>query len=372
MNLSEVSRTNLTSGAVSAQDGGRPLLQVRGLSKRFPVRLGLFRRSYLSAVDQVSFDVREGETLGIVGESGCGKSTTARLVLRLIEPDAGQVLFEGQDVRLLERREAKTLRRSMQMVFQDPYSSVNPRMSVEENIGFPMKVHRINPGQRRERIAVLLEQVGLHPNHASYFPHQLSGGQVQRVNIARALALEPKLVVCDEPLSSLDKSIQAQILNLLKDLQEQRQLTYIFISHDLNVVQYINDRVLVMYLGQIVESCASDELYRNPLHPYTQMLLASIPTLDPDARAAPPGATGEIPSPIEPPSGCRFRTRCPYAMEICAIERPVFRFPTPAHSVACYLYEPTGGLYPRVAGTPLIARPIAVKPVGSDPGSPAT
>ncbi|HLH74133.1 MAG TPA: oligopeptide/dipeptide ABC transporter ATP-binding protein, partial [Chloroflexota bacterium] len=276
---------------------------------------------------------------GIVGESGCGKSTTARLLLRLIEPDAGTVILNGRDVRKMDRGEDKVVRRSMQMVFQDPYTSVNPRMSIGENVSFPMKAHGVGKAERHERAALLLEQVGLHPHHASYFPHQLSGGQLQRVNIARALALEPKLIVCDEPVSALDKSIQAQVLNLLKDLQEQLKLTYLFISHDLNVVEYMSDHVLVMYLGQVVEACSSEELYREPLHPYSRVLLSSIPKVDPNSSAPVEPLGGEIPSPLNPPSGCRFRTRCPFAMEVCARERPILRQPSPGHGVACHLYK---------------------------------
>jgi oligopeptide/dipeptide ABC transporter ATP-binding protein len=317
-----------------------PLLSVKGLTKRFPVKVGWRASAFVSAVDDVSFDVAPGESLGIVGESGCGKSTTARLVLGLIEPDAGDVIFEDQDVRRLAGKDRKAFRRHMQMVFQDPFAALNPRMSIGENIGFPLMVHGVGPDDRRQRTAELLEQVGLHRHHASYFPHQLSGGQLQRVNIARALALSPRLVVCDEPVSALDKSIQAQVLNLLQDLQEQLGLTYVFISHDLNVVEYVSDWVLVMYLGQVVEFCRSDELYQQPLHPYTQVLLASIPVIDPDERRPAKPLSGEIPSPLNPPSGCRFRTRCPFAMEICATERPALRHPTPDHAVACHLIDP--------------------------------
>jgi oligopeptide/dipeptide ABC transporter ATP-binding protein len=315
-----------------------PLLSVRGLSKRFPVKLGWRSKAYVSAVDDVSFDVQAGEALGIVGESGCGKSTTARLLLGLIEPDSGEVVFDEQDVRHLPGADRKTFRRHMQMVFQDPFAALNPRMSIGENIGFPLMVHGSTSAERRERTSELLEQVGLHPHHASYFPHQLSGGQLQRVNIARALALSPRLVVCDEPVSALDKSIQAQVLNLLQDLQEQLGLTYLFISHDLNVVEYVSDWVLVMYLGQVVEFCRSEELYRAPLHPYTQVLLASIPVIDPAERRAAEPLNGEIPSPLDPPSGCRFRTRCPFAMQICATQRPALRHPSADHAVACHLF----------------------------------
>jgi oligopeptide/dipeptide ABC transporter ATP-binding protein len=294
----------------------------------------------VSAVDDVTFDVASGETLGIVGESGCGKSTTARLILGLVQPDAGEVVFEQRDLASISSSDKKAVTRGMQMVFQDPLGSVNPRMSIGENIGFPLRVHGFSARRTRERTAELLEQVGLHPHHASYFPHQLSGGQLQRVNTARALALEPKLIICDEPVSALDKSIQAQVLNLFQDLQEQLGLTYLIISHDLNVVEYVSNRVLVMYLGQVVEECSSEELYRNPLHPYTRVLLSSIPQVDPDARRAVPPLSGEIPSALNPPSGCRFRTRCPFAMDVCATERPAVRYPADGHAVACHLYDP--------------------------------
>ncbi|GAC1325237.1 MAG: dipeptide ABC transporter ATP-binding protein [Chloroflexota bacterium] len=315
------------------------LLNVRGLTKRFPVKLGFRSTGYVSAVDDVSFDVEMGESLGIVGESGCGKSTTARLLVGLVQADAGEVVFDGQNVKAMNGAERKGFRRQMQMVFQDPYAALNPRMSIGENVAFPLMVHGVPTAKRRERTAELLDAVGLHAHHASYFPHQLSGGQLQRVNIARALALSPKLVVCDEPVSALDKSIQAQVLNLLEDLQERLGLTYLFISHDLNVVEYVSDWVLVMYLGQVVEFCRSDELYRSPLHPYTRVLLSSIPSVDPTQRRTPEPITGEIPSPLNPPSGCRFRTRCPMAMDICAVERPVARYPSADHAVACHLYE---------------------------------
>jgi oligopeptide/dipeptide ABC transporter ATP-binding protein len=314
------------------------LLRVEDLTKRFPVSMGFRKKAYVSAADGVTFDVRAGTTVGIVGESGCGKSTAARLVLGLIEPDSGTVAFDGVDVRTLSRGRRRALRRDMQMVFQDPYSALNPRMSVGDSIAFPMRVHGASKEAARERSALLLRQVGLHPNHASYYPHQMSGGQRQRVNIARALALEPRLVIADEAVSALDKSVQAQVLNLLKDLQHELGLTYMFISHDLNVVQYMSDRVVVMYLGQVVEECASVELYEHPLHPYTQALLGSVGDVDPDQ---PPGPRleGEIPSPLDPPSGCRFRTRCPMAMQICAEERPAVREPSPGHFVACHLFE---------------------------------
>jgi peptide/nickel transport system ATP-binding protein len=334
-----------------------PLLEVQRISKRFPVRLGMLKKGWVSAVDDVSFAVDPGTTLGVVGESGCGKSTTARLILGLTAVDTGDVLFEGRSIRSLSRAgtpsisgRRKRLRRQMQMVFQDPYSALNPRASIGEIMAFPMRVQGYRREEIRERAAMLLERVGLHANHVSYYPHQLSGGQRQRVNIARALAVEPKLVICDEAVSALDKSVQAQVLNLLKDLQQQFGLTYLFISHDLNVVEYMSDRVAVMYLGQVVETCASAELYQNPLHPYTQALLSAIPTMDPDHRLAPVVIDGEVPSPLNPPSGCRFRTRCPRVMDICAQVAPPMVAPEPGHRVACHLF----------AGAPEVMPPFPV------------
>jgi peptide/nickel transport system ATP-binding protein len=342
-----------TTPVISMEPPGTPpLLEVRDVSKRFPVRLSPLKKGYVSAVDGLSFSVRRGTTVGIVGESGCGKSTAARLILGLIKMDEGTVLFEGRNLRAQRespqtRNDRRLLRRNMQMVFQDPHSALNPRASIGEIISFPMKVHGFSKEEQRERTQWLLEQVGLHGNHASYYPHQMSGGQRQRVNIARALALSPKLVVCDEAVSALDKSVQAQVLNLLKDLQKELQLTYLFISHDLNVVQYMSDEVLVMYLGQAVEMTTAERLYAQPLHPYTQALLASIPRIDDDEPAieAPP-LEGEIPSPLDPPSGCRFRTRCPMAMDICAEERPPVVAAAPGHRVACHLYA-EGSTEPR-------------------------
>jgi len=330
-------------GPSGSEAGARtPLLEVKDLSKVFPVRLGAFKKGGVSAVDGLTFSVQKGTTVGIVGESGCGKSTAARLILGLIEADEGEVLFEGHNVlRALStpamRGERRQLRRHMQMVFQDPHSALNPRASIGEIISFPMRVHRLPAAERDERTAWLLEQVGLHANHASYYPHQLSGGQRQRVNIARALALNPSLVVCDEAVSALDKSVQAQVLNLLMDLQDELGLTYLFISHDLNVVEYMSDRVVVMYLGQAVEVADADRLYQEPLHPYTQALLASIPQLEGRMDGA-PRLEGELPSPLNPPSGCRFRTRCPYAMDVCAEVRPPLVQIDAGHSVACHLH----------------------------------
>jgi oligopeptide/dipeptide ABC transporter ATP-binding protein len=335
----------MTPATLDSQAQELPLLEVRNISKRFPVKLSMFKTAYVSAVDDVSFSVMPGTTLGIVGESGCGKSTTARLILGLASVDCGDVLFEGESILYLSRAGTPSisgrrvrLRRNLQMVFQDPYSSLNPRASIGEIIGFPMRVQGYKRNEIRERTEMLLQRVGLHSTHASYYPHQLSGGQRQRVNIARALSIEPKLVICDEAVSALDKSVQAQVLNLLKDLQEQFALTYIFISHDLNVVEYMSNRVAVMYLGQIVETCTSEELYRQPLHPYTRALLAAIPSVDPNRRLEPDEFEGEIPSPLNPPSGCRFRPRCPFAMEICSHTRPPLDEAEPDHRVACHLF----------------------------------
>ncbi|MGE3856945.1 MAG: ABC transporter ATP-binding protein [Dehalococcoidia bacterium] len=321
----------------------RDLLEVVNVSKQFPVRLGPMKKGYVSAVDSLSLNVARGSTMGIVGESGCGKSTAARLIVGLLKIDSGDIIFDGTNLHAPRSMrqpgpDQKALRRNMQMVFQDPHSSLNPRASVGEIISFPMKVHGFAKEEMRERTSWLLEQVGLHANHASYYPHQMSGGQRQRVNIARALALSPQLVVCDEAVSALDKSVQAQVLNLLKGLQEELGLTYIFISHDLNVVQFMSDNVCVMYLGQAVETCGADRLYENPLHPYTRALLASTPVLGEKNVSDVPPLEGELPSPLNPPSGCRFRTRCPFAMDVCAEEAPKLTQPEPGHYVACHLF----------------------------------
>jgi oligopeptide/dipeptide ABC transporter ATP-binding protein len=314
------------------------MLEVRELTKAFPVSTGFRKKSYLSAVDGVSFSVETGTTMGIVGESGCGKSTLARLILGLVQADSGEIRMEQQVVDWGNRTGRKRLRRNMQMVFQNPYSSLNPRSSIGEIVSFPMRAHGASGVEIIERTAMLLEQVGLHANHASYYPHQLSGGQRQRVNIARALALNPKLVICDEAVAALDKSVQAQVLNLLQDLQAAHGLTYVFISHDLNVVEYMSDRVSVMYLGHVVETADADDLYRRPLHPYSQALLAASPRLDPDQRVDDETVDSELPSPLNPPTGCRFRTRCPYAMDICSQVRPPLRQLDSGHQVACHLY----------------------------------
>ena len=319
-----------------------PLLRVRGLTKHFPLRGGLLgrTRAWVRAVDGVSFDVNAGETLVIVGESGCGKSTLARLLLRLVDPDAGTVTFEGEDVLRASPSRMKRLRRDLQLVFQDPYASLNPRLPIEDAVAFSLLVHGTPRGEARERARALLGRVGLDPRmHGRRYAHELSGGQRQRVNIARALVLDPRLLVLDEPVSALDKSVQAQVLNLLQDLKAERALTYVLISHDLNVIEYVSDRVLVMYLGEVVETGSAEALAQSPRHPYTQALFASAPSMDPDRRMEQPPIAGDPPNPIDPPSGCRFRTRCPFAMPRCAEASPPFVPVDAGHEVACYLYE---------------------------------
>jgi peptide/nickel transport system ATP-binding protein len=314
---------------------------VRGLRKHFPIRAGLLLRAqaWVRAVDEVSFAVQPRETVGVVGESGCGKSTLARLVLRLLEPDAGSIRFEGEDLRAAVRARLKRVRRDMQLVFQDPHASLNPRMTIEDAVAFGLAVHGTGRAEARTRACALLERVGLDPRlYGRRYPHELSGGQRQRVNIARALVLDPKLLVLDEPVSALDKSVQAQVLNLLQELKAERALTYVFISHDLNVIEYVSGRVLVMYLGQIVEAGTAEAL-AEPRHPYTQALFASSPSMDPARRLDRPPITGDPPNPVNPPSGCRFRTRCAFAMERCAGAPPPLLPVAPGHEVACYLHD---------------------------------
>jgi peptide/nickel transport system ATP-binding protein len=323
-----------------------PLLRARGLRKHFPLRGGVLQRTtaWVRAVDGVSFDVYPTETVGIVGESGCGKSTLARLVLRLIEPDAGTVTFDGDDVRGAAPPRMKRLRRDMQLVFQDPYASLNPRLTIEDTVAFSLLVHGTPRRAARERARALLGRVGLDPRfYGRRYAHELSGGQRQRVNIARALVLDPRLLVLDEPVSALDKSVQAQVLNLLGELKSERALTYVFISHDLNVIEHVSDRVLVMYLGEVVEMGSADELARAPRHPYTQALFAAAPSMDPDRRMERPPITGDPPNPIDPPSGCRFRTRCGFAMPRCAEAPPAARSLGVDHEVACYQYDTEEG-----------------------------
>jgi oligopeptide/dipeptide ABC transporter ATP-binding protein len=323
----------------------RPVLEVADLVKHYPVRAGVFRRAVATvhAVDGVSFALGKGETLGLVGESGCGKSTVARSVLRLVEPTSGQIRIDGTDITRLSKSAMRPFRRSMQIVFQDPFASLNPRMTAGDIVGEPLAVHGLAGGsEQQERVAKLFQQVGLRPDQMKNYPHQFSGGQRQRICIARALALQPRLIVCDEPVSALDVSIQAQVINLLIDLQREHGFSYLFIAHDLAVVAHISHRVAVMYLGRIVEIADRAELFDNPRHPYTQALLASVPLADPKRKRLQPLVDGDVPSPVNPPAGCAFHTRCRYAVERCRIERPALRGAGPGHQVACLLNDGTG------------------------------
>jgi oligopeptide transport system ATP-binding protein len=320
------------------------LVLVEDLFVHFPIYRGLIRRQVgaVRAVDGISFDIKRGETLGLVGESGSGKSTTGRAVLQLRRPTSGKVYFDGADLVALKGERLRGMRRKMQMIFQDPYASLNPRMTVGEIVGEPLLVHNATKSKEiEERVKYLLELVKLEPSFVSRYPHEFSGGQRQRIGVARALALQPSFIVCDEPISALDVSIQAQVVNLLEELQGQFNLTYLFIAHDLSMVRHISDRVAVMYLGVIMELASRDEIYLRPLHPYTQALLSAIPIPDPiaDAQRKRVVLQGDIPSPINPPSGCRFRTRCPIAQPVCAESRPEFREIRPGHFVACFFAE---------------------------------
>jgi len=321
------------------------ILRVQNLVKHFPIsrsHLILFSKTVgaVHAVDDVSFDVIRGETLGLVGESGCGKSTTGRTILQLHRPTSGHVFFEGKDLVVTKGEDLRKMRRRMQMIFQDPYASLNPRMTVGEIIGEPLIVHGLaTQKEAEEQVKELLKRVGLNPSYTNRYPHEFSGGQRQRIGVARALALQPSLIVCDEPISALDVSIQAQVVNLLEDLQKEFGLTYLFIAHDLSMIRHISTRVAVMYLGVIVELSSRNDLYTNPLHPYTQALLSAVPIPDPNAEEKRQRVIlqGDVPSPVNPPSGCRFRTRCPLAVKICAEQRPEFREITPGHWAACHL-----------------------------------
>ena len=322
----------------------QPLLEVRAMSKHFPVRGGFFGKAgVVRAVDDVSFSVDKGEVLGIVGESGCGKSTTARLVIGLIQPDSGEIVLDGE--KLGTSLSLRDLRRRVQMVFQDSYASLNPRLTIEASIAFGPEVHGVSSAEARERAHDLLRKVGLDPGtFADRYPHELSGGQRQRVNIARALALGPRLVLLDEAVSALDKSVEAQVLNLLVDLKQDLGLTYVFISHDLNVVRFISDRVVVMYLGEVVETGPVESLWQDARHPYTRALLAAMPSLDPDNRTQKPPITGDPPNPINPPSGCRFHTRCAFAESVCSERSPaLFATGNPRHTAACHMVDPASG-----------------------------
>lgn len=319
------------------------ILEVQNLKKYFPIKKGILLREVgqVKAVDDVSFYVRKGETLGLVGESGCGKSTLGRTLIRLYEPTSGEVTFEGQNF-LKEKGEAlRKKRKDMQMIFQDPYASLDPRMTIGQILSQPFEIHGLlTPKERIEKVKELLQTVGLKASQINRYPHEFSGGQRQRISIARAIALNPRLVIADEPVSALDVSIQAQILNLMKDLQEKLQLTYVFISHDLSVIEHLCDRIAVMYLGKIVEIAPRDELFKNPKHPYTQALIAAIPRVGEGKKQMKKSLTGEVPSPINPPSGCTFHTRCPYKMDVCVQKIPsLLSFDDPNHKTACWLFE---------------------------------
>lgn len=312
-----------------------PLLQIKNLKKYF-----YSDDKPLKAVDHLSLSIKEGETVGLVGESGCGKSTAGKTIIRLLEPTEGEVYFNGKNIYKFNKSSLKKLRRDVQIIFQDPYASLNPRMTIEDIVAEPLDIHQIVKGQKRkERVVELLKLVGLNPEHTHRFPHEFSGGQRQRIGIARALALNPKFIVCDEPISALDVSVQAQVVNLLKSLQQKLGLTYLFIAHDLSMVKYISDRILVMYLGNMVELTTSENLYKEPLHPYTQALLSAVPIPDPNAtRKERIVLEGDVPSPINPPSGCVFRTRCVHAMDTCRTIAPEWKEVKPGHFTACHLY----------------------------------
>ncbi len=319
------------------------LLEVNNLKKYFPVKAGIFKRTvaHVKAVDDISFAVKEGETLGLVGESGCGKSTTGRTILRLLEATEGEVLFEGRDVMGLNKTELRELRRDMQIIFQDPYASLNPRMTVADIVGEPLDIHNLakNKKERNNKVKEILENVGLGEEYMNRYPHEFSGGQRQRIGVARALAVDPKLIIADEPVSALDVSVQAQVVNLMQDLQKEFGLTYLFIAHDLSVVKHISDRVAVMYLGKIVELADKKELFRNPIHPYTQSLLSAIPEADPKKKKERIILEGDVPSPVDPPSGCRFHPRCPKAFDKCPVIEPEFKEYGDGHYAACHLLE---------------------------------
>ena len=329
-----------SQAAAKAPETARPLLSVRDLRKRFAIRGGILSRvvDQVHAVDGVSFDIEAGETLGVVGESGCGKSTTGRCILRLIEPSSGEVWFQGADVMKMDHNALQAMRRDMQIIFQDPYASLNPRLTIGAIIGEALMIHKLVKSRQamEDRVVQLLETVGLRPDHMRRFPHEFSGGQRQRIGIARALAVEPKLLICDEPVSALDVSIQAQVINLLEDLQEQFGLTYLFIAHDLSVVEHISTRIAVMYLGRVVEIAPAAELYDTPIHPYSEALLSAVPIPDPTVKRKRIMLEGDVPNPIRPPSGCHFHTRCPIARPDCSQRSPVLEEKRPGHWAACH------------------------------------
>ena len=332
----------MQTSPASKNHKGEPLVEVNNLVKYFPVRAGLLQRvvNHVKAVDDVSFVVQQGETLGLVGESGCGKTTVGRTMLRLVEPTSGAVKFEGRDVFSMKAQDLKAVRRDMQIIFQDPYASLDPRVPIGESVMEGLHIHRI--GTPKERVDIMLEtlkKVGLEDYHARRYPHEFSGGQRQRIGIARALALRPKFIICDEPVSALDVSIQSQVLNILKDLQAEFGLTYLFIAHNLSVVEHVSSRVAVMYLGKMVELTSREELFRNPLHPYTQALMSAIPVPNPRLKRERIILKGDVPSPLNPPKGCRFHPRCPWAIEICSQEEPGFKELLPGHWAACWVAE---------------------------------
>ena len=319
------------------------LLELKNVKKYFPVKAGVFRRTvdYVKAVDDVSFHIFKGETLGLVGESGCGKSTTGRTILRLLEATEGDIYFEGKNLVELGKKELRDIRKDMQIIFQDPYASLNPRMTVADIVGEPLDIHNLvdNKQERNERVLEILDTVGLSEDHMKRYPHEFSGGQRQRIGVARALAVDPKIIIADEPVSALDVSIQAQVINMMQDLQDDFDLTYLFIAHDLSVVKHISDRIAVMYLGKLVEVADKTELFENTLHPYTQALLSAIPVADPTYDKERIILEGDVPSPVDPPSGCRFHPRCPKAMDVCSEKEPEFKDYGDGHFAACHLLD---------------------------------